>query len=56
MARSWWTPTSGLKLEAQLRGEGDDFLLQVQEHLERDIEEVAAAAGGVHDDELAELS
>ena len=43
------------ELEAQHGGKGDDFLFEVQEHLERDIEEVTAAAGGVHDHNLAEF-
>ena len=36
-----------LEGEAKLRGEGDDFLFQVQQQLQRDVKEVAAAAGGV---------
>ena len=51
MARSCCTLDLRLELEAELRGKGDDFLFQVQQQLQRDVKEVAAAAGGVqHDD------
>ena len=43
------------QLETEHGGKRDDFLFEVQQHLERDVEEVAAAAGGVHDHYLAQL-
>jgi hypothetical protein len=39
----------GRELEAELRGVGEDLLLQREQELEGDVEEVAAAAGGVED-------
>ena len=42
-----------LECEAELLGEGDDFLFQAQQQLQRDVKEVAAAAGGVEDDDGA---
>src|SRR5438105_14389172 len=36
-----------LELEAELGGEGDDFFFQIEQELDRDVKEVAAAAGGI---------
>lgn len=44
-----------LELEAELRGEGDDFFLQIEKQLERDVKEVAAAAGGIEHGEGGEF-
>ena len=47
MALSCCTFTCGFEREAKLRGEGDDLLFQTEQQLQRDVKEVAAAAGGI---------
>ena len=44
-----------LKLEAELGAEGDNFFFEVEQELERDVEEVAAAAGGVEHSDGGDL-